>query len=209
MLRSIFAFLHRVVMLSCVYQAKGFQGVKEGSQVIYEEVSEVIHQEYEQDRCGCKELDSLCLPSVLHLALIRTPVRTRDCGSVQHRAAAVPPLSLRTQAPLHTDDDSFQTVSMLLRCTENRNEWTDKWMVGWDGRAGRAVRRVWLGLMRGGAPARRLAPALSLSLWRRPCLSLAARYQRAFWEAAPQGPPPSGLCLFPSHRILASQPTPP
>lgn len=35
------------------------------------------------------------------------------------------------------------------------------------------------------------------------CLSLAARYQRAFWEAAPQGPPRSGLCLFLSHHILA------
>lgn len=35
------------------------------------------------------------------------------------------------------------------------------------------------------------------------CLSLAARYQRAFWEAAPQGPPWSGPCLSLSHHILA------
>ena len=35
------------------------------------------------------------------------------------------------------------------------------------------------------------------------CLSLGARYQRAFWEFMPQGPPWSVLCLFPSRHILA------
>lgn len=74
----------------------------------------------------------------------------------------------------------------------------DKWLVGdplsragrgrtgrgWDGMGAppRLPTILWMFLMREGAPARWLAPALSLSLWPRPCLSLAAHYQGAFWE---------------------------
>lgn len=85
----------------------------------------------------------------------------------------------------------------------------DQWMDGLDGwlwagqaRPGQAIQFVWIGLMRGALKSGGLLP---LSHFPRGdgCLSLDARYQRAFWEFVPQGPPWSSPCLSLSYHILA------
>lgn len=78
----------------------------------------------------------------------------------------------------------------------------DTWMNGWTGGSippqRRAGQVMWPGLMRG-AP--HFGGFLSLfhSHCGHGCLSLLSRYQRAFWEVMPQGPP----CLILSNHTLA------
>ena len=129
--------------------------------------------------------------------------RSAACTTQSSARMTLPCVAMTQELLPHMDDSStFMFIVFRVKRREPRGRMDETG--GGAPRSGGRGRLCGLrgpALMRGAPRLGGLLP-LSHSHCGHGCLSLAARYQRAFWEVVPQGPPWSGPRLFLSHHIF-------